>query len=98
MYYPLYTRKIKWWMWSGKFMERSGINVYNVLLTGDKIIPSNDADKTKEKGISVLKVLIKTSYNELILAPEDMVCFQTVEESNTKANKQRDERQACIKL
>ena len=52
-------------MWSGKFMARSGIKGYNVLLTGDT---KNLEDKTKEKEVSDLKFLNKTAYNELIPA------------------------------
>ena len=37
----------KWWTWSGKFMERAGIKVYYVLLTGDKKISADDAGETK---------------------------------------------------
>ena len=33
----------------GEFMARSGIKVYNVLLTGDKKILDDDKDKTEEK-------------------------------------------------
>ena len=65
---PFAGEKDKWRMWSGNFMERSGIKVYNVLLTGDNKNPADDADKTKEKLVSYLKFLNKTAYNEFILA------------------------------
>ena len=42
-------------MWSEKFMARSGIKGFDVLLTGDKKIPSDDSEKTKVKGFSELK-------------------------------------------
>ena len=71
----------------GKFMARSGIKGYHVLLTGVKIITSDDKDETnyrkrirEEKEITELKLLNFTAYNELILAQEDIICFQIVEE------------------
>ena len=42
---PLTVEKEKWRMWPGKFMARSGINGYHILLTGDKKTPADDADK-----------------------------------------------------
>ena len=49
---PFIGEKEKWRMWSGKFMARYGIKVYNVLITGDKKISEDDADETKVKGVS----------------------------------------------
>ena len=49
-------------------MARSVIKVYGVLLIGDEKILSDEADKTKEKVFSDLKLIIKTAYNELIIA------------------------------
>ena len=66
-------------MWSGKFMVISGIKGYHVLLTGDKKIPADDADKAKGKYISALKLLNFTAYNEMIPPQEDSVCFNIVE-------------------
>ena len=51
----------------GKFMERVGIKIYDVLLTCDKKIPAYDAEKTKEKVVSALKLLKKIAYDELII-------------------------------
>ena len=39
--------KEKWRTWSGKFLSRSGIKEYHVLLTGAKKILADNADKTK---------------------------------------------------
>ena len=58
-------------MWLGKFMAKSGIKGYHVLLAGVKKIWAGDADKTKEKEIAALKLLKFTAYSELILAQED---------------------------
>ena len=52
----------------GKFMTGAGIKGHETLLTGDKKILSDNADKTKPKGVSKSKLLNKTAYNELILA------------------------------
>ena len=74
-------------MWSGKFMARYVIRVYNVLIIGGWKILEDDADKTKVKVISELNLINKTAYNELILAQEDMVYFHIIEEVNMRANK-----------
>ena len=84
-------------MWSEKFTERAEIKGYHVLLTGAKKIMVDDAKKTKEKEIATLKLLRLTSYNELILAQEDSVFFQIIEESKKKANKYGDARLAWTK-
>ena len=42
-------------------MEKSGIKGYYFLITGDKEIPADDADKTKLEGFSELKLLNKTT-------------------------------------
>ena len=39
----------KWRMWSGKFMARSGIKGYYVLITGAKKIRINTQTKQKKK-------------------------------------------------
>ena len=57
-------------MWSGNFMKIAGIKGDHVLLTGAKKIPADDADETKEKYISALKLLNFTAYNDLIPAQE----------------------------
>ena len=49
-------------------MARSGINRYNILLTGDKKIPEDDTDKTKDEGVTEPHFLNKIAYNDLILA------------------------------
>ena len=65
--------------------------------TGDKKIPSDDADETKYEGVTTeLQFLNKTSDNELIVSQEDTVCFQIAEEARTKANKYGNARQACM--
>ena len=46
---PFTGEKEKWCMWSVKFLARSGIKGYHVLLTGAKKIPADDKDKTKQK-------------------------------------------------
>ena len=71
----------------GRFMEIAVIEGYDNLLTGDQKIPADDTDIIKDKGVSELKLTIKTAYNDLILAQEYMVCFQIGEEAKTKANK-----------
>ena len=68
-------------MWSGKFTSRSGIKGNHFLVTNAKKIRADDSDKKKEKEIAALKLLNFTEYNELILAQEDTVCFQTIEEA-----------------
>ena len=67
-------------------MERSLIMGYNTLLKGDKKIPVDDSDKTKDKGVPKLKFINKIAYNKLIITQEYTVCFQIFGESNTKAN------------
>ena len=50
--YPHYTfqsEKEKWRMWFRKFMARSGINGYHVLLTGANKILADDAEETQNK-------------------------------------------------
>ena len=84
---PFTGEKEKWRMWSGKSTAGSGIKVYHVILTGAKKIPANDAEKTKEKENSALKLLKFTAYNEIILAQEDTVYFQIFEGAKKRANK-----------
>ena len=95
---PFTGENVKWCMWSVKFMEISGINRYDILLTGDRKILSDDSDKTKVKLVSYMKLLNITAYNDLILTKEDMVCFHIVDKARTKANKYGDARQAYIKF
>ena len=85
-------------MWSGKFMARYVIRVYNVLIIGGWKILEDDADKTKVKVISELNLINKTAYNELILAQEYTVCFQIVEEAKTKDHKYGDAGQVSMAL
>ena len=73
-------------------MVRVGIKVYHVLKTGDEKIPTDGADITKVKGDFELKLLQKTANNFLILAQEDMMCLQIVENAKTIYNKYRDAR------
>ena len=70
-------------MWSGKFLARAGWLGYDIILRGTvKTLADNAEDKTKEDDI--LKELNKNTYNDLILAQDDTVCFKIVEESVTK--------------
>ena len=54
-------------------MERYGIKGYDVLLTGDKKIPIDDPEEKKVKEVSELRLINKTTYNELILSQEKAV-------------------------
>ena len=82
-------------MCSGKFITRAGINGYGTLLTGDKKIPEDDTDKTKDEGVTtVLKLINKIAYNDLILTQEDTVCFKIVEEENSESHKYLNSEQA----
>ena len=65
---PFTGEKEKWRMWLVKLMDISGIKGYHVLLTGDKKILADGADKTKEKEIAALKLPSFTTYNELIIS------------------------------
>ena len=71
---------------------------YCTLITGDKKIQTDEVDSTKYEVIAELKLLKKTSYTFMILALEDTVGFQIIEEANTKANKCVNSRQAWIKI
>ena len=79
-------------------MARYLIKVYDVLLTSDKKILSDDATKIKVKVVSKLKLTNKTAYNGMKLSHEETVCFHIVEETSTKYNKYRDVKQARKKL
>ena len=79
---PFTGEKEKWHMWSREFAERAEIKGCDVLLTGDKKILADDTDE--KKGVSDLKLLNKTAYNELIPAQEETVYFQIAEEAKTK--------------
>ena len=61
-------------------------------------ILEDDTDKIEEKEVSELELLNFTAHNELILAQEDTVCFQIIEETNIKSNKYGDARQAWMKI
>ena len=79
-------------------MEISGIKVYNTLLTGDKKITADDADKIKDEEVTTeLKLLNKKAYNELILSQEYMICFQITEEDKKKSNKYGNARKMWMK-
>ena len=54
-------------MCSLKFRASTGIKGFNVFLTVDKKIPADVEDETKIEEVSKLRLLNKTSYNELIL-------------------------------
>ena len=75
---PFAGEKEKWCMWSGEFMARSVIKGYDVLLTGDKKILADDTDETKVTRNSESKLRNNKAYNELIIAHEDTVCFQSL--------------------
>ena len=45
-----------------------------------------------------MKLLNKTSYNEVIIKQEYMACFQIVDETKMKDNKYGNSRQAWMKL
>ena len=61
-------------------MTREGIKGYYILLTGDAETLADNADETKDNGVTAaLKPLNKTSHNKLILSQEDMICFQILE-------------------
>ena len=72
------------WAKNRKFMARSVIKGYQVLLTGAKKILDGDTEKRKEKEIAALELLNFTDYADLILAQEDTVCFHIIEEVKTK--------------
>ena len=95
---PFKGEKEKSCMWLGKSMARAGIRGYHLLLTSDQKIPAYDAEKTKENEIATIKLPSFTAYNELILAQEEMVCFQIFEEVNKKSNKYGDARIAWTKI
>ena len=77
-------------------MARDEIKGWYVLLIGDKKNLTDNAQKTKEKLISILKLLNKIEYNEMILTQECTVYFHIVEKSKTKSNKYRYARQVWI--
>ena len=64
-------------MWSGKFLARSGLLGYDVILRGTVKTPEyNKEENTKEDDI--LKQINKNLYNDLVLEQDDTVCFQIV--------------------
>ena len=72
---PFSGKKGKWNMWLAKFMARSGIRGYDILLKGDGETPADNAEETKNNGVTAtLKLLNKKSYNKLILAQKDTIC------------------------
>ena len=65
----------------GKFMARSGVKRYNILITGHMEILEDDTEETEEKGVKAkLKLINNISYIQLILSQEDTVCFQLTAE------------------
>ena len=67
-------------MWSEKFMSRSGIKGYNILIRGDMKTPAGDTEKTSDKRVNaLLEFLNKAEYNRLILPQKYTVSFQIVE-------------------
>ena len=79
-------------MWLIKFMERSVIKGYDILLTGDRETLSDNKGKTRDNRImDALNLLNKTAY-KITLTKEDTLCFQIIEESKTKENKYGDTR------
>ena len=93
---PIWVTKIVYM--NGNFMAKYGMKLYHVLKTRAKKILADIVLKTKVKGVSTLKLVNFTAYNELILAQEEVLCFQIVEEVKKKVNKYRDARQARIKV
>ena len=64
-------------MWSGKLLARAGQLGYSIILRGTVKTPEENEDvKTKENDI--LKQLNKNSYNDLVLAQDETVCFRIV--------------------
>ena len=62
-------------------MERVVIKGYDILPKGDKVTLADNADKKNDNGVTAtLKLLNKTSYNKIILAQEDTIYFQIMEE------------------
>ena len=52
---------------AGKIMTRYGMKRYNILLTGDMKILTDD-EETKDKGVTdTLKFINNTAYNDLVL-------------------------------
>ena len=68
----------------GKFMERSEMKGYDVLLTGDNKILADDVYKANEKWVYALKLLNKTAYNDPILAHKYAVCFKFLKKQRQK--------------
>ena len=67
-------------MWLGKFMETAVIKGYDILLRKNMKTPTDDADETKDGGVTdTLKILNNISYRRLISSQEYMVFFQIVE-------------------
>ena len=67
------------------------------MLTGKNKTPEDDIDK-KRKVVYGLKTPNNIDYNDLILAQEDGVCFQIVEEAKTKYNMYGETRKAWKKI
>ena len=86
-------------MWSVKFMKRYVNKTYDILLTGDMKIPADDTEKKEDKVVTYTsKLLNKIAYNDIVLAQEEMVCFQITEEAKNKSNKYEDTREELVKL
>ena len=86
------------YVWLGKYMTKSGIRGYHVLLTGAKKIPTGDTEKIQQREIFALKLLYFKAYNKLIIAQEDTAYFQIFEEMKTTYNKYRYTRLAWKKI
>ena len=77
---PFMGKKIKWHICLGNFVERAVIKGYDILLRNNMKNPTDDADETKDGGVTAtLKIFNNISYNRLILSQEDMVFFQILE-------------------
>ena len=75
------------------------MNGYNILVKGDTKILVDDTRETKDKGVTAtLNFLIKTAYNEIILAQEDTVCFQIIEEERKQSSNYKGSSQTLVKL
>ena len=62
-------------------MARAVNKRYYIVLTGDAETLTDSAEETKDNGVmATLNLLNKTGYNKLILAQEDTICFQNIEE------------------
>ena len=64
-------------MWLRKFTERSRIKGCDILIRGRVKNPSEDADKTKDKGITnTINISNKLAYQKLKPSQQETVYFQ----------------------